>query len=74
MGRRLLSRGGRDLRLVVFAGDGASDQEASQQADMVFAHRTLARFCDAEGIDYQPFQDFRAVLLTMRELHLNGAA
>ena len=59
---------------VVFAGDGVSDQEASQQADMVFAHRTLARFCDAEGIDYQPFQDFRAVLLTMRELHLNGAA
>ena len=59
---------------VVFAGDGSSDQEASQQADMVFAHRTLARFCDSEGIEYRPFMDFRSVLLTMRELHLNGSA
>ena len=61
---------------VVFAGDGASDQEASRQADMVFAHRTLARYCEQEGIEYHPFQDFRAILLAVRELHLkaNGAA
>ncbi len=59
---------------VIFAGDGASDQEASRQADMVFAHRTLARFCEEEGIEYQPFQDFKSILLTVRELHLNGAA
>ena len=59
---------------VVFAGDGASDQEASQQADLVFAHRTLARFCETEGIDYKPFRDFKPILLAMRELHMNGAA
>ena len=59
---------------VIFAGDGTSDQEASVQADMVFAHRTLARFCESEGIDYQPFNDFKNVLLTLRELHLNGSA
>ena len=59
---------------VVFAGDGASDQEASRQADMVFAHRTLARYCDEEGIEYQPFQDFKSILLAVRELHLNGVA
>ena len=59
---------------VVFAGDGASDQEASRQADMVFAHRTLARFCETEGIDYTPFRDFKSILLALRELHLNGAA
>jgi 2,3-diketo-5-methylthio-1-phosphopentane phosphatase len=59
---------------VVFAGDGASDQEASRQADMVFAHRTLARYCEREGIEYQPFQDFKHILLAVRELHLNGAA
>lgn len=57
---------------VVYAGDGASDLEASRQADLVFAHRTLARFCDDEGISYQPFQDFRAILLTVRELHLRA--
>ena len=59
---------------VLFAGDGASDQEASRQADMVFAHRTLARYCKEEGIEYQHFQDFKPVLLAVRELHLNGAA
>ena len=61
---------------VVYAGDGASDLEASRQADLVFAHRTLARYCDAEGIPYQPFQDFKSILLTVRELFLNmnGAA
>ena len=56
---------------VVYAGDGVSDLEASRQADLVFAHRTLARFCDDEGISYQPFQDFRSILLAVRELHLN---
>ena len=59
---------------VLFAGDGASDQEASVQADMVFAHRTLARFCDEQGIEYKPFSDFQSMLLAVRELHLNGSA
>jgi 2,3-diketo-5-methylthio-1-phosphopentane phosphatase len=59
---------------VLFAGDGASDQEASVRADKVFAHRTLARFCEEQGIDYEPFQDFRSMLLAVRELHLNGSA
>ena len=56
---------------VVYAGDGISDLEASRQADLVFAHRTLARYCDEEGIPYKPFQDFKSILLTLRELHLN---
>ena len=41
---------------------------------MVFAHRTLARYCEEEGIDYQPFLDFKSILLAVRELHLNGAS
>ena len=61
---------------VVYAGDGISDLEASRQADLVFAHRTLARYCDEEGIPYHPFRDFRSVLLTVRDLYakVNGAA
>ena len=35
---------------------------------MVFAHRTLARFCDEQGIEYQQFKDFSAILLATREL------
>ena len=58
---------------VIFAGDGASDQEASMQADLVFAHRTLARFCQDQGIEFKPFQDFESILLAVRELYLNGS-
>jgi 2,3-diketo-5-methylthio-1-phosphopentane phosphatase len=61
---------------VVYAGDGASDLEASRKADLVFAHKTLARYCDEEGIPYRPFEDFKSVLLTVRDLYVNvnGAA
>ena len=61
---------------VVYAGDGVSDLEASRQADLVFAHRTLARYCDKEGIPYTPFEDYKSVLLTIRDLYanMNGAA
>jgi 2,3-diketo-5-methylthio-1-phosphopentane phosphatase len=53
---------------VVYAGDGLSDLEASRKADLVFAHRTLARYCDEEGIPYRPFEDFKGVLLAVREM------
>ena len=57
---------------VVYAGDGLSDLEASRQADLVFAHRTLARYCEEEGIPYHPFVDFRSILLTVRDLYFNA--
>ena len=57
---------------VVYAGDGMSDLEASRQADLVFAHRALARYCDEESIPYQPFQDFKPIFMAVRELHLNA--
>ena len=61
---------------VVYAGDGFSDLEASRQADLVFAHRTLARYCDEEGSPYTPFEDYKSALLTVRDLYvnMNGAA
>ena len=70
----IVERYQREGHYVIFAGDGVSDQEASLQADMVFAHRSLARFCEEQGIGYHPFQDFKQILLTLRELHLNGSA
>ena len=56
---------------VVYAGDGISDLEASRKADLVFAHRTLARYCDDEGIPFQPFEDYKSVLLAVRNLYAN---
>ena len=53
---------------VIYAGDGQSDLEAARQADRVFAHRTLARLCDEEGIAYTPFEDFKGILLAVWEL------
>ena len=57
---------------VFFAGDGQSDLEAARKADATFAHRTLAKFCDEEGIPYQPFEDFGGMLLAVREYSRNG--
>ena len=57
---------------VFFAGDGRSDQEAARAADVIFAHSTLAKFCDDEGIAYHPFEDFAGMLLSVREYSQNG--
>ena len=57
---------------VFFAGDGRSDLEAAQVADTVFAHSTLAKFCDDEGIPYNHFQDFGAMLVSVQQFSKNG--
>ena len=56
---------------VFFAGDGRSDLEAAQLADTVFAHSTLAKFCDDEGIPYNHFQDFGAMLVSVQQFSKN---
>ncbi len=57
---------------VIYAGDGFSDLEAADRADMLFAHRTLAVECENRRIPYHPFTDFQEVLLAVRNLHFNG--
>jgi len=57
---------------VFFAGDGRSDLEAARVADVIFAHSTLAKFCDDEGITYEPFEDFGGMLVSVREFTKNG--
>ena len=54
-----------------FAGDGRSDLEAAQVADVVFAHSTLAKFCDDEGIPYNRFQDFGGMLALVQRFSKN---
>ena len=51
---------------VFFAGDGRSDLEAARVADVVFAHSTLAKFCDEEGIAYNHFEDFSGMLVSVQ--------
>ena len=57
---------------IVYAGDGISDLEAAPKADLLFAHRTLADECRRQNIPYRPFRDFQDMLLSLRELHVNG--
>jgi 2-hydroxy-3-keto-5-methylthiopentenyl-1-phosphate phosphatase len=43
---------------VVYIGDGYSDRCGAMAANRIFARRELARYLLAEGIDFEPFEDF----------------
>lgn len=53
---------------VIYIGDGRSDFEAAERADLVFAHSFLAQECQRQGIPYRDFRDFGDVLAVLREL------
>ena len=55
-------------RYVIYAGDGRSDLEPAERADMVFAHSVLAQECGKRSIAFHPFNDFGDVLAALREL------
>ena len=59
---------------VFYAGDGASDLEAAERADVVFAHRTLAKQCSEREIPFQEFNDFHGMLQAVRGYSENGRA
>lgn len=46
---------------VAYIGDGVSDRFAAQYADVVFAKRDLPAICEAVGVAYRPWEDFRDV-------------
>jgi 2-hydroxy-3-keto-5-methylthiopentenyl-1-phosphate phosphatase len=52
--RRALPR----ARPLVYVGDGYSDRCAAQAADRVFARHGLARYLDAAGFAFEPFETF----------------
>ncbi len=52
---------------VLYAGDGMSDFEAVDRANLLFAHRTLAEECRRRDIPFQPFRDFQDVLSALQD-------
>jgi 2-hydroxy-3-keto-5-methylthiopentenyl-1-phosphate phosphatase len=46
---------------VVYVGDGFSDRCAALAADRVFATGSLARYLEAEGVPFTPFDDLHTV-------------
>ncbi len=57
---------------VFYAGDGMSDFEAADRADVLFAHRRLATECARRDIPFHPFTDFEDMLLAVKEHSSNG--
>ena len=57
---------------IIYIGDGLSDFEAANKADLLFAHRTLAEECHRLQIPFRPFTDFQDVLSALDELSPDG--
>lgn len=53
---------------LVYIGDGYSDRAAAHVADLLFAKDQLARYCDEQGIHYEPFSTFADVLRVLAAL------
>ena len=51
----------------VYVGDGVSDRCVSLAADRVFARDGLARWLDAQGVAYEPFEDLDDVRVALRQ-------
>jgi len=56
----------------VFAGDGVSDREAAECAEVVFAKRQLAEYCESAGIGYYPFNSFGDIQSALDRLLREG--
>lgn len=52
----------------VYIGDGYSDRCAASICDIIFAKKSLAAYCDQEGIKYYPYHSFNDILRQLEEL------
>lgn len=57
-----------DDDLIVYIGDGISDQCVSEFADLVFAKNNLARYCNDHKIPHHPFKSFFDVKTILKKL------
>lgn len=52
----------------IYIGDGYSDRCAAAICDVVFAKKSLATYCEQEGIDYISYQDFNEIVRHLDEM------
>ena len=52
----------------IFVGDGLSDRYAARAADLVFAKKSLAKYCAAENIEFAKYENLRDVAVKIAEL------
>ena len=61
-----------DENVIIYIGNGHSDQCPAKYADIVFAKDTLLRYCERENITYHRFVTFHDVLAAMRTIVETG--
>ncbi|MGE5391723.1 MAG: MtnX-like HAD-IB family phosphatase [Deltaproteobacteria bacterium] len=52
----------------IYIGDGYSDRCAAAICDVVFAKKSLAAYCEKEGIDYIAYHDFYDIVSELDEM------
>ena len=57
-----------DEDVIVYIGDGISDRCPARFADIVFAKRSLIKYCQLENISFFEFNDFNDVLKRLEPL------
>lgn len=50
-----------------YTSDGIRDYCPGADADVALAKRVLAKYCECEGIQYVPFNDFQDVVRVLRQ-------
>lgn len=58
--------------LLIYVGDGRSDQCVAPQANLLFAKDELAAFCRARGLPFLPFANFHDVRLALAGLVMDS--
>lgn len=66
--RNALLRTAKPETLIVYIGDGYSDFCASEHADIIFAKKALAAYCNRNRLPHYPFTTFADVLQVLRTL------
>lgn len=52
----------------IYIGDGWSDTCAAGYCDIIFAKKSLAKYCEKNGLPYYPFKTFEDVLTIIEQL------
>ncbi|MGD9141338.1 MAG: MtnX-like HAD-IB family phosphatase [bacterium] len=61
-------------KVIIYVGDGLSDKCAAAQADVLFAKRDLAAYCDENGIPHIRFDNLDEVAKSIMSADLAGAS
>jgi 2,3-diketo-5-methylthio-1-phosphopentane phosphatase len=52
----------RDEDFTIYIGDGNSDKDTAQYCDLIFAKKSLLKFCEKERISFSPYKTFDDVI------------